>query len=156
MPGGSSTPLAANLSSSSWLPPSSSRPSGAFPFPCWNTCAVFTMSSYLYLCCPSERAPSLLVRFRMSLVIWLELSHMATFSLCHTYFALRCSSKTFQLVFLTLTQSSAYFFSLNTGNINVFPHFPLPLLISHPSATEARNLPVVFLFDSCPSCVTGI
>lgn len=41
-----------------------------------------------------ESAPSLLVRFRISLVLCLEFSHMTTFSLCHIYFALKCSSKT--------------------------------------------------------------
>jgi len=79
------------------------------------------------------------VRFSTSLVLWLEFSCMTTFPPCHIYFALRRSSKTLQSVFLTPTQNLGYFFSLNIGNINVFPHFSLPLLESHPSPAQAHN-----------------
>lgn len=154
MPRGSSTPVASNLSSRSQIPPSSFWPSGAFPR--WNTSAVFIISSYLHLNCPSEKAPSLLVRFGISLVLWLEFSHMTTFSLCHIYFALRCNSKTLQLVFLTLTQSSAYFFSLNMGNINVFHHFFSSTTCITSFCHRSPYSDCGLLFDSCPSCVTGI
>lgn len=73
------------LTSSSWDLSSSSWPSGAFP--CWHTCAVVTMSSCLQLLCPRERAPSLPVRCRIGLALWLEFSNMMIFSLCHIYFS---------------------------------------------------------------------
>lgn len=73
------------LTSSSWVLYSSFWPSG--PFPCWHTRAVITISSYLHLLCPSERAPSVPVTFRIGLVLWLEFSNRMIFSLCPIHFS---------------------------------------------------------------------
>lgn len=117
------------------------------------------LASYFRLHCSSEKAPSLLVGFRMSLVFWLEISHMTTFALYHIYFALRCGSKSLQFVFITLDQSSAHFFSLNINNRNVFATFPL--LALHPSTVEAHNLivfccltPAIHVLQAFKTCCT--
>lgn len=90
-----------------------SQPLAAFPL-----CVVFITSSHLHL---PLKALSLLVKFWISLMLWLKFAQMRVCPLSHIHFALRGSNKT-QLVFLTSTQSSAYFFSLNAGNKNGCPH----------------------------------
>lgn len=94
------------------------------------------------LCCPSEKSTFLVVKFRISLVLWLALSPVTTFSPCSIYFALRHSSRTFQLVFVILTQSSAYVFNLKVDIFECFS-FSLPPFLSPPPATEAHKV-IVF------------